>query len=111
MFLVHIGYRLGNRRAVRAQHRVNFVLRNELLVKTGRCLPIRRIVIDDKLNLASKYSALLVHMLLAKQVALTKVATLYGGLTGERRGCADSDRLLREARRCRPTGKCDRKRE
>jgi hypothetical protein len=35
-------------------------------------------------------------MLLAKKVTFTNVAPLYGGLSGESRGCADADQLLRQ---------------
>src|SRR5262245_44542749 len=44
-------------------------------------------------------------MLLAKKVTFTNVAPLYGGLSGESRGCADADRLLRQACGRRPQAK------
>ena len=46
-------------------------------------------------------------MLLAEQVPLTPVATLQGGLSGERHRGADPDRLLREARPRHPNDGCD----
>src|SRR5882757_9812347 len=86
MLLVHIGHCLGDPRAVRAQHRVDLVLRDELLVEAGRCLPIRCVIIDHELNPTPEHSAFLIRMLLAKKVTFTNVAPLYGGLSGESRG-------------------------
>src|SRR5262245_48264079 len=105
MLLVHIGHCLGDPRAIRAQHRVDLVLRDELLVEAGRCLPIRCVIIDHKLNPPPEHSAFLIRMLLAKKVTFTNVVPLYGGLSGESRGCADADRLLRQACGRRPQAK------
>src|SRR5262245_20137584 len=105
MLLVHIGHCLGDPRAVRAQHRVDLVLRDELLVEAGRCLPIRCVIIDHEFNATPEHSAFLIRMLLAKKVTFTNVAPLYGGLSGESRGCADADRLLRQACERRPQAK------
>src|SRR6476619_780666 len=109
MLLVHIGHCLGDPRAVRAQHRVDLVLRDELLVEAGRCLPIRCVIIDHELNPTPEHSAFLIRMLLAKKVTFTYVAPLYGGISGESRGCADADRLLRQACGRRPQAKAEAK--
>ena len=109
MLLVHIGHCLGDPRAVRAQHRVDLVLRDELLVEAGRCLPIRCVIVDHELNPTPEHSAFLIRMLLAKKVTFTNVAPLYGGLSGESRGCADADRLLRQACGRRPQAKAEAK--
>src|SRR4029450_8580548 len=110
MLLVHCGTCRGDPRAVRAQHRVDLVLRDELLVEAGRCLPIRCVIIDHELNPTPEHSAFLIRMLLAQKVTFTNVAPLYGGLSGECRGRADADRLLGQAcGRRRPQAKAEAK--
>ena len=59
---------------------------------------IRCVIINHKLNLAPEHSAFLVHMLFAKQVALTTVATLYRRFSTKSGRCANPDRLLGESR-------------
>src|SRR5262249_25959683 len=63
---------------------------------------IGAIIADHELNLAFKDSALLVHMLLAEQVALTDVTALDGVPSGHGDRGADPDRLLGHARPWRP---------
>jgi hypothetical protein len=102
MLFVHIGHCLGDPRTVRAQHRVDLVLGDELLVKASRCLPTRSVIMDHELNLTPEQSSFLIRMLLAKEITFTNVAPLYGGLSRECRGCADADWLLGQACRWRP---------
>ena len=85
------------RRAVRAHHRVYFVLRDQLLVEAGGCFRIGAIIADQKLNRAPEDPALLVYMLLAKQIALADVAALHVVPPGDCNRGANPNRLLREA--------------
>src|SRR5450759_302278 len=77
VFLRDIGHGVCARRAVRAQHRVDFVVRDQLLVEANRYFRIGGVVADQKLNRTPEDSALLVYMLLTKQIALADVAALH----------------------------------
>jgi len=99
MLLGDVGDGLGDRRPVRAEHRIDLVLDDQLLVEAGSGLAVGFVVVDDELDRASEDSGFRIHVLLAEQVALTPVSTLHRILrAGQGHRGADPKRLLREAR-------------
>jgi hypothetical protein len=92
--LGHVGDGVRDGRAVGAHHRVDLVLRDQLLVEANGGFRIGAVIADQNLKGASEDAPLFVHVFLAEQVALTDIAALDGvPSSGGDRG-ADPDRLL-----------------
>ena len=95
----HVSDGVRDGRAVRAYDRVHLVLSNQLLVDADGRLGLGAIILDQKLNWAPEDPPFFVDVLLAEQVALAYVATLYGIPSRDRDRGAEPNRLLRHARR------------